>query len=92
MANLDLADHAYFIFGDLCPRFVGSFCLKFVLFELRCDGAISSSTYAKLLTSTMSQPFIVKEAKGVGISKASTPLTRMVAECGVKIRVRKEPT
>jgi hypothetical protein len=61
-----------------------------VLFELRCDGVLGQ--YAKLLTSTVSQPFVVKEAKGVGISKASTPLTRAVAECGVKVRIRKEPT
>ncbi|KEF57551.1 uncharacterized protein A1O9_05469 [Exophiala aquamarina CBS 119918] len=80
----------YFIFGDLCPKYLGIYRLKFVLFELRYDGDLGQ--YAKLLTSTTSGSFPIREAKGMGISKASTELTRSVAECGVKIRIRKEPT
>ncbi|OLY85342.1 hypothetical protein AYI68_g470 [Smittium mucronatum] len=76
-------DGAFFVFPDLSVRCEGVYKLKFLLFEI-----VGSTVY--FCKSAISSKFTVYSAKKFPGMDESTPLTRLFAEQGLKIRVRKE--
>ncbi|KAJ2843081.1 hypothetical protein J3B02_005382, partial [Coemansia erecta] len=76
-------DGAFFVFPDLSVRCEGVYRLKFSLFEIVGNQVF----FCKSITSTM---FTVYSAKKFPGMEESTRLTKLFAEQGLKIRVRKE--
>ncbi|KAJ1899022.1 hypothetical protein LPJ66_002389, partial [Kickxella alabastrina] len=76
-------DGAFFVFPDLSVRCEGVYRLKFSLFEIVGNQVF----FCKSITSTM---FTVYSAKKFPGMDESTRLTKLFAEQGLKIRVRKE--
>ncbi|PVU99127.1 hypothetical protein BB559_000962 [Furculomyces boomerangus] len=76
-------DGAFFVFPDLSVRCEGVYKLKFMLFEI-----VGSTVF--FCKSILSSNFTVYSAKKFPGMDESTPLTKLFAEQGLKIRVRKE--
>ncbi|KAJ2721192.1 hypothetical protein GGI07_004118 [Coemansia sp. Benny D115] len=76
-------DGAFFVFPDLSVRCEGVYRLKFSLFEIIGNQVF----FCKSIMSTM---FTVYSAKKFPGMEESTRLTKLFAEQGLKIRVRKE--
>ncbi|PVU98031.1 hypothetical protein BB561_000137 [Smittium simulii] len=74
---------AFFVFPDLSVRCEGVYKLKFLLFEI-----VGSTVY--FCQAINSSKFTVYSAKKFPGMDESTPLTKLFAEQGLKIRVRKE--
>lgn len=77
-------DSAFFVFGDLSVKLEGFFKLNFTLFEVRGKEV----EYIKDVTSAPFQVYSAKTWPGMG---ESTPLTRMLSDQGIRLRLRKEP-
>ncbi len=77
-------DAAYFIFPDISVKLEGTYYLRFDLYEIRDTTCI----YISSVTSDSFRVFEPKSWPGMG---ESTSLTRMFADQGVRIRLRKEP-
>lgn len=104
IAHLDRPTPAgYFIFPDLSVRNEGRYRLCFALYEdakdikdldpeqtLSRDGKGSPSTYVAHRLDVYSQPFTVFSAKKFPGLTESTPLSRMVAEQGCRVRIRRD--
>ncbi|KAJ2297490.1 hypothetical protein IWW54_006773, partial [Coemansia sp. RSA 2705] len=84
LKDIDGNDGAFFVFPDLSVRCEGVYRLKFSLFEIVGNQVF----FCKAITSTM---FTVYSAKKFPGMEESTRLTKLFAEQGLKIRVRKEP-
>ncbi|KAJ2779320.1 hypothetical protein GGI15_003912 [Coemansia interrupta] len=76
-------DGAFFVFPDLSVRCEGVYKLKFSLFEIVGNQVF----FCKSITSTKFTVFSAKKFPGM---EESTRLTKLFAEQGLKIRVRKE--
>ncbi|KAJ2848041.1 hypothetical protein IWW36_003532 [Coemansia brasiliensis] len=83
LKDIDGNDGAFFVFPDLSVRCEGIYRLKFSLFEIVGNQVF----FCKSITSTM---FTVYSAKKFPGMEESTRLTKLFAEQGLKIRVRKE--
>ncbi|PIA18772.1 hypothetical protein COEREDRAFT_79756 [Coemansia reversa NRRL 1564] len=83
LKDVDGNDGAFFVFPDLSVRCEGVYKLKFSLFEIVGNQVF----FCKSITSTM---FTVYSAKKFPGMEESTRLTKLFAEQGLKIRVRKE--
>ncbi|KAJ2794717.1 hypothetical protein H4R20_006133 [Coemansia guatemalensis] len=83
LKDVDGNDGAFFVFPDLSVRCEGVYRLKFSLFEIVGNQVF----FCKSITSTM---FTVYSAKKFPGMEESTRLTKLFAEQGLKIRVRKE--
>ena len=78
------ADVAFFVFGDLSVKLEGYFKLKFTLFEVQ-------GKEVAYITDVTSQAFPVYNTKTWPGMGESTPLTRMLSDQGIRLRLRKEP-
>ncbi|KAJ2682729.1 hypothetical protein IWW39_005867 [Coemansia spiralis] len=83
LKDVDGNDGAFFVFPDLSVRCEGVYRLKFSLFEIVGNQIF----FCKSVTSSS---FTVYSAKKFPGMEESTHLTRLFAEQGLKIRVRKE--
>ncbi|KAJ1995704.1 hypothetical protein GGI25_000680 [Coemansia spiralis] len=83
LKDIDGNDGAFFVFPDLSVRCEGVYKLKFSLFEIVGNQVF----FCKSITSAM---FTVYSAKKFPGMEESTRLTKLFAEQGLKIRVRKE--
>ncbi|KAJ2064812.1 hypothetical protein GGI17_000788 [Coemansia sp. S146] len=83
LKDVDNNDGAFFVFPDLSVRCEGVYKLKFSLFEIVGNQIF----FCKSITSTS---FTVYSAKKFPGMEESTRLTKLFAEQGLKIRVRKE--
>ncbi|KAJ2731306.1 hypothetical protein IW152_004653 [Coemansia sp. BCRC 34962] len=83
LKDIDGNDGAFFVFPDLSVRCEGVYRLKFSLFEIVGNQIF----FCKSVTSSS---FTVYSAKKFPGMEESTHLTRLFAEQGLKIRVRKE--
>ncbi|KAI8320055.1 hypothetical protein GQ54DRAFT_248618, partial [Martensiomyces pterosporus] len=83
LKDLDGSDGAFFVFPDLSVRCEGVYRLKFSLYEIVGNQVF----FCKSITSTV---FTVYSAKKFPGMEESTRLTKLFAEQGLKIRVRKE--
>lgn len=78
-------DHAFFVFQDLCPLYPGTYLLSFTVFTIGTEGMKSMQTIS-------CDPFVVTEYKAAAPTlPPATPLTKSLADSGVKLRLRKEP-
>lgn len=77
--------HAYFVFQDLSPVYAGQYYLLFTVFTIGAEGM-------KSMQSVPSDTFVVTEYKAAAPTlPPATPLTKSLADSGVKLRLRKEP-
>ncbi|KAJ2717288.1 hypothetical protein H4R19_000040 [Coemansia spiralis] len=83
LKDVDGNDGAFFVFPDLSVRCEGVYRLKFSLFEIVGNQVF----FCKSITSTTFNVFSAKKFPGMD---ESTHLTKLFAEQGLKIRVRKE--
>ncbi|KAJ2829490.1 hypothetical protein GGI24_002127 [Coemansia furcata] len=83
LKDIDGNDGAFFVFPDLSVRCEGVYKLKFSLFEI-----VGNQIF--FCKSIMSTSFTVYSAKKFPGMEESTRLTKLFAEQGLKIRVRKE--
>ncbi|KAI9271629.1 velvet factor [Phascolomyces articulosus] len=83
LKDYDNNDGGFFVFGNLCVRVEGQYRLRFTLFEITTQGAIS-------LKSIYSNPFTVYSAKAFPGMLESTFLSRTFSDQGVRLRIRKE--
>ncbi|KAJ2890489.1 hypothetical protein IWW38_004103, partial [Coemansia aciculifera] len=83
LKDIDGSDGAFFVFPDLSVRCEGVYRLKFSLFEI-----VGNQIF--FCKSIMSTTFTVYSAKKFPGMEESTRLTKLFAEQGLKIRVRKE--
>ncbi|KAJ1948079.1 hypothetical protein EC988_005318 [Linderina pennispora] len=83
LKDIDGTDGAFFVFPDLSVRCEGAYRLKFSLFEIVGNQVF----FCQSITSAV---FTVYSAKKFPGMEESTPLTKIFAEQGLKIRVRKE--
>ncbi|KAJ1732504.1 hypothetical protein LPJ72_003383, partial [Coemansia sp. Benny D160-2] len=83
LKDIDGNDGAFFVFPDLSVRCEGVYKLKFSLFEIVGNQVF----FCKSITSDV---FTVYSAKKFPGMEESTRLTKLFAEQGLKIRVRKE--
>jgi len=79
----------FFVFPDLCVKTEGTFRIKFSLLKLGNGNNMATITYPK--TETFSDSFKVYSARKFPGMLDTTPLSRRLAEQGVKIPVRKDP-
>ncbi|KAE8347318.1 hypothetical protein BDV24DRAFT_146842 [Aspergillus arachidicola] len=77
------SEGGFFVFGDLSVKLEGNFRLKFTLFEM-ADGS------ACYLTSIISDRFAVSRPKDFLGMTESTSLSRLFADQGVKLKLRKK--
>ncbi|KAF2720333.1 hypothetical protein K431DRAFT_92572 [Polychaeton citri CBS 116435] len=85
LRDLDNQESGFFVFGDLSCRKLGEYRLKFSLFEMhKFDGGVY------MQGSVFSEPFKVIQAKNHTGMSNSTPLSRNLADQGVKLRLKKE--
>ncbi|EME45472.1 hypothetical protein DOTSEDRAFT_71253 [Dothistroma septosporum NZE10] len=78
-------DGGFFVFGDISARRLGSFRLRFSLFD-----TIKESDEVLFMGSIESDPFPVLAQRDFGSMSESTHLTRTFSDQGVKLRVRKD--
>ncbi|KAF1990063.1 hypothetical protein K402DRAFT_401538 [Aulographum hederae CBS 113979] len=101
MAYLDRPSPAgYFIFPDLSVRHEGKYRLSFALFEELKDpkdmdseegnGFLPNQTHVSHRLEVKSAPFTVFSAKKFPGLTESTALSRMVAEQGCRVRIRRD--
>ncbi|KAJ2763817.1 hypothetical protein IWQ56_004719 [Coemansia nantahalensis] len=83
LRDMSMEQGAYFVYGDLSVRVEGVFRLRFDLFEICGDTVYNRA-------STMSDPFTVYSPKRFPGMMESTPLSRMFADQGLRIRIRTE--
>ncbi|KAJ2711208.1 hypothetical protein H4R19_003358, partial [Coemansia spiralis] len=83
LRDTSMTQGAYFVFSDLSVRIEGVFRLRFDLFELSGD-----TVYNRV--SAVSDPFTVYSPKRFPGMMESTPLSRMFADQGLRIRIRTE--
>ena len=86
----------WFVFQDLSVRTEGWFRLKFTFFDLK-DALAPESTalthlskFAPMLACAYSRPFKVYSAKKFPGVIESTPLSKLFADQGIKIPIRKD--
>ncbi|KAI9745497.1 MAG: hypothetical protein M1818_001031 [Claussenomyces sp. TS43310] len=84
LKDTDLADGAFFIFGDLSVKVEGTFRLQFTLYEARGE-------FVECIRAITSDPFQVHAAKNFPGMSESTSLTRLFSDQGVRLRLRKDP-
>jgi hypothetical protein len=82
-------EQAYFIFGDVSVRAIGTWRLRFTVYDIPF-GQSSSHTSVRRLKSICSSPFRVVQSKDFKGPDESTQLTRVFSEQGVRLRLRKE--
>ena len=75
---------AYCVFGDISIRTIGTFRLKFTLYDTR-----PSDCTTIYLNEIMSEPF--SAVPKFGKQGESTKISRLFADQGVRLRLRKEP-
>lgn len=78
-------DGGFFVFGDISARKLGTFRLRFSLFD-----TIKESDEVLFMGSIESDPFPVLAQRDFGSMSESTHLTRTFSDQGVKLRVRKD--
>ena len=83
LRNTENRKGAYFVFPALSVQQEGRFRLKFQLFSIQ-------NAAVRHITAVMSEPFQVFSAKAFPGMDESTPLSRVFAEQGIKIRKRSE--
>ncbi|KAE8352433.1 velvet factor-domain-containing protein [Aspergillus coremiiformis] len=83
LKDVDDYEGGFFIFGDLSLKVEGKYRLKFTLFE-KDDNAVTR------LTSTISDQFKVSRPRSFPGMAESTFLSRLFADQGVKLKLRKE--
>ena len=83
--DIDQSEGYFFVFPDLSVRSEGEFCFKFMMFQM--DETTGQVTY---IDSVLSDSFKVYAAKRFPGMNESTQLSRLFAEQGIKIRIRKE--
>ncbi|KAI3645701.1 hypothetical protein MP228_008629 [Amoeboaphelidium protococcarum] len=88
LKDLNSLDAGFFVFPDLSIRVDGDFQLKFSLFYLYIDGV--GGEKVKFVDSIVSDVFHVYPAKRFPGMSESTELSRLFADQGIKIRIRKE--
>jgi hypothetical protein len=101
-----LEDGAFFVFGDVSAKVVGTFRLKFTLYDLRTKetntpGAMylghiftepfSGMPYSSGFNIVTDRPFAVVQQKDFKGLDESTYLSRAFSDQGVRLRLRKEP-
>ncbi|BEJ03802.1 hypothetical protein CcaverHIS641_0109770 [Cutaneotrichosporon cavernicola] len=84
LKDIDNKDAAFFVFPDLGVRKEGRYKLKLTLFEI-----VDQEVY--YCTTVHTQTFSVYSAKKFPGMQKATELSRVFAEQGLKIRVRKDP-
>ncbi|KAL1868818.1 hypothetical protein Plec18167_008123 [Paecilomyces lecythidis] len=82
LKDVDNTDGGFFIFGNLFIKLEGEFRIRFTLFEMRNDIVVS-------LESVISDRFTVCSPKYFPGMAESTFLSRLFADQGVKLRIRK---
>ncbi|KAJ4542905.1 hypothetical protein HRR78_006638 [Exophiala dermatitidis] len=85
----DSRDHGVFVYGDLHIKFAGVFKLRITLFEMRQRG---ESMFSAKLASSISEPFEIRASRVPSPLRESTALSKALADAGVKLRIRKEPS
>jgi hypothetical protein len=75
----------FFVFGDMSVTAVGTYILKFALYEL-----LPEANIVKALAQAESREFTVKTAKDFGGLKESSFMTTLFSDQGVRLRLRKE--
>ncbi|KAJ2000004.1 hypothetical protein GGI04_004329 [Coemansia thaxteri] len=83
LRDMTLAQGAYFVFSDLSVRIEGSFRLRFELYEMEGESVLHRA-------STLSDVFSVYSPKRFPGMMESTPLSKLFAEQGLRIRIRTE--
>ncbi|KAI7876433.1 hypothetical protein K492DRAFT_135340 [Lichtheimia hyalospora FSU 10163] len=83
LKDYDNHDGGFFVFGDLSIRMEGQYRIKFTLFEITLQGAVS-------LKSIYSDVFSVYSSKTFPGMLESTFLSRSFSDQGVRLRIRKE--
>ncbi|CAK4019961.1 Hypothetical predicted protein [Lecanosticta acicola] len=78
-------DGGFFVFGDISARKLGTYRLRFSLFDTAKD-----TEEVVFMNSVDSQPFQVMAQRDFGSMSESTHLTRTFSDQGVKLRVRKD--
>ncbi|KAF2628751.1 hypothetical protein BU25DRAFT_390615 [Macroventuria anomochaeta] len=78
-------DVGLFVFGDISVKMLGTYRLHFRLYEFNPD--IFSSQYLACTTSDKFSVLAPKDFKGM---EESTSLSRLIADQGVRLRLRKE--
>ncbi|KAI8583456.1 hypothetical protein K450DRAFT_223765 [Umbelopsis ramanniana AG] len=83
LKNLNNENGAFFVFPDISVRVEGKYRFRMTLFEIARDGV-------HCLNSIDTDPFTVYPAKKFPGMEESTSLSRLFAEQGLKIRIRKD--
>jgi hypothetical protein len=86
LKDLHNKEGGFFIWGDISLRMVGSFRLRFTLYELQ----FGNDTAFQSLGSVDSDIFNVVASKDFRGLEESTALTRSFSDQGVRLRLRKE--
>ncbi|KAK2882631.1 hypothetical protein FQN49_000170 [Arthroderma sp. PD_2] len=84
LKDVNNQDGGFFVFGDLSIRHEGEYKLLFDLFEMQGHNAVH-------LKSMFSSAFTVLAPKSFPGMAESTFLSKLFADQGVKLRIRKEP-
>ncbi|KAJ8113125.1 hypothetical protein OPT61_g4677 [Boeremia exigua] len=85
LKDLDNTDMGLFVFGDVSVKMLGSYRLHFRLYEF------SPETFnSQYLTSVTSKKFNVLAPKDFRGMDQSSQLSRLIADQGVRLRLRKE--
>ncbi|KAF2812409.1 uncharacterized protein BDZ99DRAFT_345663, partial [Mytilinidion resinicola] len=80
-------DGCYFVFGDISVKVVGTYRLKFSVYEMRKDG----QGVVVYLGAVISDKFQVQTQKDFQGLSESNYLTKSFHEQGMHLRIRKEP-
>ncbi|KAH5425278.1 hypothetical protein HBI88_082290 [Parastagonospora nodorum] len=86
LKDSDNIDKGFTVFADVSVTLVGTFRLRFSLFELQRNGTMSM-----FLASVDSEEFNVVAAKDFKGMAESSVLSRSFSDQGVRLRLRKEP-
>lgn len=87
--NFDNKDAAIFVFPDLAVREEGTYKLRFVLMVMEEGPGADVGTWLTI-TQCHSDNFVVHSARSFPGMAESTPLTRMFADQGIRLRLRKD--
>ncbi|KAH6633340.1 velvet factor-domain-containing protein [Boeremia exigua] len=85
LKDLDNSDMGLFVFGDVSVKMLGSYRLHFRLYEF-CPDTFNS----QYLTSVTSKKFSVLAPKDFRGMDQSSHISRLIADQGVRLRLRKE--
>lgn len=85
LKDLDNTDMGLFVFGDVSVKMLGTYRLHFRLYEFSPD-----TFNSQFLTSVTSKKFSVLAPKDFRGMDQSSHLSRLIADQGVRLRLRKE--